>query len=941
MPVDPDVEVILEDIDRRLNETAVIVSGIRLDTDTARDTAQSAVQDIASTRVDVRGYTDYRIQEVLDYFIATFDIIYANVIINANGYADTAAQNAVNQYDSDQSSWRNNLDQTIADIYTSYNILNSWAENTYNVEIPNLWDELIQLVDSVADTDDNLLNEVNTARRETAEMAARWREIADNVEHNKNRILEWDYSLYELKDEINQRLSLELDGRFAVFDQKITAAVGPIGAVVSRVDTLEVSVADQQAQVQNLEIAMIDADEQLAQQIQSISVGTNTQFDSARIWHFEEAVEGWSGTGVIWSDGWLRVPNAAQSPTLSISASSYRQIRFRVRKVGSPVWNGSLEWQGATPSGPESIAEPSWDANDTGEVTVSLNWTGTLTRLTISLGSGNTGPDYYEIDWLAVGRPSPGASSAELNAERTARITADTATATRIDSLETELTNTQGSVSANSTAISGLGSTITNLGDSLDSTNSLITILNNRVDTLENDGVNSTIISNLTNRVEATENSITAINSRVDQFDIDLGDKVSSNLFNSLTQRVTDNEASIGIVNSNITSMNSSIATMDGNVTLARTAAQDAMDLAGTKGKVLIQDTAPNPLDRLVQNLWIDTTNNNNTPKRWNGSAWAPVTDKAASDALSAATQALAGLTTKADASALNTVETRITQTENSLSSIGIQVNSMSNTITQVDNRSQAAQSAAQNALTTASGMGKVFFQPTAPATAERLPQNLWIDTLNNNNTPKRWNGSAWVAVTDKAAADALAAANAAQTAVGTKAEASAVTALDQRVTNVNNALTTVTSRTNAIENRINNPTSGIDALASSISNVTSQVTQVNNQVAAQTSAINSLTASVNGATASGLFNVQAVASPAGALSRVAISAKATSSEGNSREAAMYLEAHTNNRSKVIFNSDSFSVLNNVTMDGLIWENGALKIIDEQGNLRMIMGKLD
>ncbi|MEI0990193.1 hypothetical protein, partial [Pseudomonas aeruginosa] len=79
---------------------AVIVSGIRLDTDTARDTAQSAVQDIASTRVDVRGYTDYRIQEVLDYFIATFDIIYANVIINANGYADTAAQNAVNQYDS-------------------------------------------------------------------------------------------------------------------------------------------------------------------------------------------------------------------------------------------------------------------------------------------------------------------------------------------------------------------------------------------------------------------------------------------------------------------------------------------------------------------------------------------------------------------------------------------------------------------------------------------------------------------------------------------------------------------------------------------------------------------------------------------------------------------------------------------------------------------------
>lgn len=53
---------------------------------------------------------------------------------------------------------------------------------------------------------------------------------------------------------------------------------------------------------------------------------------------------------------------------------------------------------------------------------------------------------------------------------------------------------------------------------------------------------------------------------------------------------------------------------------------------------------------------------------------------------------------------------------------------------------------------------GKVLFQASEPMTADRLVQNLWIDTTGNTNMPKRWNGSAWVAVTDKVATDAAAA---------------------------------------------------------------------------------------------------------------------------------------------------------------------------------------
>ncbi|WP_144038989.1 hypothetical protein [Gemmobacter megaterium] len=77
------------------------------------------------------------------------------------------------------------------------------------------------------------------------------------------------------------------------------------------------------------------------------------------------------------------------------------------------------------------------------------------------------------------------------------------------------------------------------------------------------------------------------------------------------------------------------------------------------------------------------------------------------------------------------------------------------------------AQDAAQAASDLAGGKGKVFFQSAAPAASERLAQNLWIDTTGGANTPKRWNGSAWAAVTDKVATDAAAAAAAANTAVG------------------------------------------------------------------------------------------------------------------------------------------------------------------------------
>ena len=75
------------------------------------------------------------------------------------------------------------------------------------------------------------------------------------------------------------------------------------------------------------------------------------------------------------------------------------------------------------------------------------------------------------------------------------------------------------------------------------------------------------------------------------------------------------------------------------------------------------------------------------------------------------------------------------------------------------------AATAAAEAAGIANGKGDVLIQSTTPVAAMRKSTTLWIDTTGGNNTPKRWSGSAWVAVTDKTAIDAANAAVAAQNA--------------------------------------------------------------------------------------------------------------------------------------------------------------------------------
>lgn len=130
-----------------------------------------------------------------------------------------------------------------------------------------------------------------------------------------------------------------------------------------------------------------------------------------------------------------------------------------------------------------------------------------------------------------------------------------------------------------------------------------------------------------------------------------------------------------------ISGLQSSLTTTNGNVSAAQQAAQDAATLAGGKGKVIVQSAAPAVADRLAQNLWIDTTSNANTPNRWSGSAWVAVTDKVATDAAAAAAGALALAQTKADATVVSSLTTRVSDAEGKLTSQATRMDGMQTSI--------------------------------------------------------------------------------------------------------------------------------------------------------------------------------------------------------------------------------------------------------------------
>ncbi|XGI25689.1 phage tail protein (plasmid) [Klebsiella pneumoniae] len=199
--------------------------------------------------------------------------------------------------------------------------------------------------------------------------------------------------------------------------------------------------------IESLSEAVTSGDENLARQISQIAAGTGEQFDSLEIWYFDKDAEGWTEDDngytpmSVTSDGWLKANNSTstcRSPNgLTIDAHAYRFIKMRIKKVGNPTWNAKMFWIGADETGWNAgrsvvISEPEYDDKGIAILTLhDIEWrdSTTIRRFRFDFTTGQDADNYLLFDWIAVGRPTPGAGMAALQEEQQARANADTAEA--------------------------------------------------------------------------------------------------------------------------------------------------------------------------------------------------------------------------------------------------------------------------------------------------------------------------------------------------------------------------------------------------------------------------------------------------------------------------------------------------------------------------------
>lgn len=196
----------------------------------------------------------------------------------------------------------------------------------------------------------------------------------------------------------------------------------------------------------------------------------------------------------------------------------------------------------------------------------------------------------------------------------------------------------------------------------------------------------------------------------------------------------------------------------------ASDAALAAAGLAASKGKTIVQVSAPTGANADPANLWINiSTDSNGVPKnqpnRYNPdtSKWEPVTDAQAVAAAQAAASAIAAAQAAKDVA------------DQANAAAGVAKSAADN-----------ANTAALQAAGIANGKGKVIYQASKPTGTNAAAGNLWIRT--SDNTPWAYDASIpdWVQVTDQTAKDAAAAAVQAQqaaTAAANAAQAAQATA--------------------------------------------------------------------------------------------------------------------------------------------------------------------
>lgn len=416
-----------------------------------------------------------------------------------------------------------------------------------------------------------------------------------------------------------------------------------------------------------------------------------------------------------------------------------------------------------------------------------------------------------------------GDNTAAITSEALARTNADSALSTRIDTVTAESgsnkTAIQTEITARTTADTALGK---------------------RIDTVTTtSGENKAAIQT---EVTARTNADTALSTRIDT----VVSKSNSNEA-AISSEVTARTDADTALSGRIDTVSSKTDTNTATITTVNNTLTNQLGAQAEQINVMRADYKPQYADasqyadaaRSVQWTYWKTVARDNYAT--NERITVLQSDVASSNAT--VTQSLNTLATKDEALA-SSIETLSATTGANTAAIQSEATARSNADTALSQRvdtvqsstataqttAEQAQTAANNAATAAGNKGEVIFGSTTPVAAKRLAQNLWIDTTGGKNTPKRWDGSAWSIVTDKAAVDAQSAANAAQ-ATATEALGKANTATSNIAT-IQTELTATTSKTNAtatsvgtLQTTVNGHTASIQTAQSSIDGINLEYT--------------------------------------------------------------------------------------------------------------------
>ncbi|OOL22067.1 phage tail protein, partial [Klebsiella aerogenes] len=349
-------------------------------------------------------------------------------------------------------------------------------------------------------------------------------------------------------NDTSNKLAQEVKDRAAGDTATAQKAASDTAAAVAKAETDDAALAKQaadnllsakrevEAAIETTNVTMQDGFDSLAQQMASISAGTGEQFDSLKIWYFDKDNEGWSsddgGTKPLptTDDGWvlpadsistMRSPSGAGT---LIDGSAYKYLRLRIKKVGNPAWGGRLYWIGADETGWTEgrrlvLPAPDFDPA-TGISTIAIPdipWqaSGTIRRLRLDFSQGGAADadNYYAVDWLAVGRPTPGASQAQIQDLKTAMTAADSAEAMERNQLAVQLRGNEEGTDPNK-LVSGL------LFEERKIRVTAEKAIGSRVDTLRVDYDKSTAAA--TQRMDTLASDLQSTASKTDQVAADL-----------------------------------------------------------------------------------------------------------------------------------------------------------------------------------------------------------------------------------------------------------------------------------------------------------------------------------------------------------------------------------------------------------------------------------